>query len=78
VEHALYAAQGASHRAAVADVAVDALEVEIRDRRVRRARLNGQHHVVPPLGNQPRHVRADEASRAGDEDRGQVAGRLAL
>ena len=74
VEHALGSAQRSPHGATVAHVALDPLQVEVRDRRVGRAALDREHHLVAALGQQPRDVRADEAGRTGDENRGQVAG----
>ena len=72
VEHALDALQRPPDRAPVAHVELQALAVEVRDRRVGGAVLHAQPNLVAALDQQPCHVGPDEAGRSGDEGLGQL------
>jgi hypothetical protein len=68
VEHPRHPAHRPPHRAPVADLELHPPTVEACDRRVRRAVLHPERHVVSALGQKPGHVRSDEAGGAGYED----------
>ena len=66
VEDAVDAAQRAAHGAAVEDVALDALDVEVGEVVARERSRTVDPHVVAALDEQPGDVRPDQARAPGD------------
>jgi hypothetical protein len=64
MEHAVDALERLPHRRAIEHVGVEPLVVEALQVVEPRARPQHQLQVIPALGEQPRHVRSDEATAA--------------